>query len=185
MRTIEAIAREIQEKMPSEFVERAEALRVNEDKCRWESGDMSMELVDEWGENYPKTAIRMALAWTFGVSEGTIRDRERVSRAVDAPRRASHPLISHRMWRIAIAATEPGNVIAQIEGYYDAYTRLPSIDQVLGWRNEDGFSPVFLWQMRASRLKSYADKIIYDDQAPEDLKGLAKWMVYKLDRLST
>ena len=182
MANIESIAQEIYDNMPPEFVALVEGVRNRDEAARWESGRLSADYIDEQDGRYPKTAVRMALAMRFGCSENTIRDREYIYRAVPEARRVSHPLITHRMWRIAIAATDPDDFVGQIEGYYEAWGKLPSIDTLLSWRRDNGgLDARFVWAQRLDRLRSYVDKLLHDEQAPREVKLLARWMAHRLD----
>ena len=136
--SIEAIAQEILDSLPKATKDRAESIRAAGERERWESGDLSLELVDELYPIRPKAAIRLAVAILYHCSEGTIRDRERVCRLVSPTLRNTLPIITYHFWRAC--SMDPPNMIDyayQIEGYQYAYDKLPSVGQVYAWVKGD------------------------------------------------
>jgi hypothetical protein len=63
-------------KFPEELIERLQQNTADEDKARWDDGDVAADLVDEFGDQYPKGLIRKRVAIEAGLSTGTIRQRE-------------------------------------------------------------------------------------------------------------
>ena len=167
--SIESMAREIQDIWDAEFIRRLLYYRNNEEAARWYTGDLAVDLVDELLKDYPVTAIRLAMAREYGCSEGTIRDRERVSRHVPQSERADNPNITHRMWREIISG-DVDELLSQIYAHAEAYGEYPTIAQIREWRDDAGGTVVHVWVQRVESLQAPLEKIIYDDMVPEELR---------------
>lgn len=152
---------------------------------RWESGYLSMDLVDEIaGEKYPATAVRLAVAMLYKLPEATIRDRERVCRRVSRDMRAAHPLINFHLWRACVSTGAGDNTmsyVAQIEAFFEAWERLPRVEEVWGWikaDNDGECRPV--WQSRLDGVIASLEKLHRDNQLPEPIALVVGEILQKL-----
>jgi len=163
---------------------------ANAEAERWNSGQLSIDIIEEF---YPHpvptlTACRLAVAQLYECGEGTIRDRERVARLVSEDLRRAHPLLTYHYWRACTQASPIDGdknagileMVAQIEAHTEAYGKKPLISTVYGWVVEgDELQPVF--RRRMESIVGLIDKIIADPRTPEAGRVVFRWMKGYID----
>ena len=180
---INGAARRLRLSLPREVREKASASVRNAESMRWDSGELSLELVDELpvdvetGMPYSKTAIRMCVASMYDAREGTIRSREYVCRNVSKSMRSNYPFMTYEYWRSCCGAKPEGDqskedailyIADQVWAYYDAYDEMPSVDTVRSWVGEGDVKLVYI--KRTEGIIATCDKIIEDKRTPSELR---------------
>lgn len=171
VQTIEDYADEIMAELPESEIEAIRQDKKREDLIRWRAGDRSARWVDAFrNTEVPRSAVRLALARLYEWSEETIRDYERISRAVPPETRADHPVLTHRMWREVIPANDPMELVTQIEEYTEAHGHTPTLAQIQAWRDKDDEPVRVLWHIRMERLESVLEKIVNDPRTSDEVR---------------
>jgi hypothetical protein len=152
---------------------------------RWESGQDSIDLIDERpidperNKPYSKTAIRICVGMMYDKDDETIRLREHVTRVV-GDLRENYPkgVITFEYWRAMIGVKpakgeDKREALARIAGeviaHYNAYGRKPTPGMVRSWAH--GNRVVEVWRLQTEGLVSKYDKIWEDAQTPVLLHG--------------
>jgi hypothetical protein len=180
-RTIEEWADEIQAELPESEREAIRQDAENEDLVRWRAGDRSIAWVQAYkNTDVPRTAVRLALAREYKWAEETIRDYERVSRAVPPELRNDHPILTHRMWREVIPADDMMELVVQIEEYTEAHGHVPSLSQISAWRDDDDKPVRLLWHIRMESLESTLERLVNDPRADVHVRQYLREVLAKV-----
>lgn len=168
--------------LPDAIKEKAYTSILNAEDMRWDSGDLSIDIIDEHpidpykNKPYSKTAIRMTVATLYHTVESTIRSREYVCRNITPDIRASKPGMTYEYWRACCGAKPVDgqkkrrailDVADQIDEYTEAYGCMPSVSAVRSWTSEDELALVYI--ARTESIISHCEKIIEDERTPPRL----------------
>jgi len=136
---------------------------INEDDCYWRSAELAIWYREN--TDAPVSACNMAAGLIYRRSESSIRDRVRVYHAVPEGLREELEFLTSSYWRECAVSDDLQATVDranQVSGHYYAYGKLPSIDTVRSWWNNEKADLV--WRQRLGSVKSLIEKIIADPQ---------------------
>ena len=183
--TVETQAREIRNALPDAVKEQIARQKKGSETERWGSGRLASEMVDELcsSHRYSKTAVRLAIAWEYDVTESTIRERERIARIVTDEMREAHPVLTFHYWRAAVnGGDKMMEIVNQVEEYAEAWGYKPSLGQVFGWLHDNGdLRPI--WRYRIDNLLSACERIVGDPLTPGGIRELLDALIEGIGKL--
>ncbi|MBA7526221.1 hypothetical protein ES705_18382 [subsurface metagenome] len=171
-------------KLPEELILRLQDNTRKEDEARWDDGDITADLVDEFGDVFGKLLVRKRIAIEAELGTSTIRQREEMSRFYDSDLRAEfgsdkYPGFDGLSWSQLRAIKPAGRsgwkALARwaIKSADDFGGRVAPVDAIIAHRLGKG-SPALTWEDRFVRAWNLFDEIVVDDDAPGDLVEAAQ-----------
>jgi hypothetical protein len=124
------------------------------------TGDLAAQVADEYGHLYAHADILRALADQTHIQYDSLRDRERVARAIPRSARLQYPLSFHQ-WRACMSRHSDPISIAEWAVSQD---KLPTVNEIREHVGADPENP--RWLKRFIRLQDIAQSIIIDDDTP-------------------
>ena len=166
--------------LPDELIERLQDNTRKEDDARWDDGDITADLVDEFGITFGKALVRKRIAIEAELGSSTIRQREEMSRFYSPDLREKFggkgflgfDGLSWSQWRAIKPAGPSGwKALARwaIKSADDFGGRVAPVDAIIAHRLGDEGSPAITWEDRFKRMWDLCDEIVVDGDAPEDM----------------
>jgi hypothetical protein len=158
-------------KFPDDLIERLQQNTEDEDKARWDDGDVTADIVDEFGEQYGKGLVRKRVAIEAGLSSGTIRQREDMSRFFAFPDRVIYDVLTWSQLRACKPAGIDWRDLADwaIESADDFGGRPAPVDAIVAKRlSDDGKLPP-TWKDKLDKVMEALSEIVTMDDVPKDV----------------
>ena len=146
----EAQSRQLISVAPYELLQKHHNLAKMQDLAYWGSGELSIELQDLYYPKFSKAAIRKVVGEIYSIAINTVRDRERIAKAVSPALRNAHPYLKFSHWRNIVPAgvQKAQEMLCESQTMFEMEERGPSVDQILSWRNTEGIDATPPWIYR-------------------------------------
>jgi hypothetical protein len=131
------------------------------------TGDLSIQTVDEYSHLFEHADILRALADATHIQYDSLRDRERVARAIPLKARQIYPLSFHQ-WRACMSRhSDP----IQVAEWCVDQDKLPTVEEI---RNHVGPDPeVPKWLKTWNKMQQLAEALVMYDDTPASVYEVA------------
>ena len=152
----------------------------------WGSGELSINLQEEFYPEYSKAAIRKAVGNIYSISMNTVRDRERIFMSVDVALRNAVPFLKFSHWRNIVPAgqEEANNILWEAVTMFEAEGRGPSVDQILAWRNTEGMDATPPWIYRLQKGVEKFEMTRDDPRADPQIRMICEKAIIDIEERS-
>lgn len=159
--------------LPDYAIELLRQFTGDSDKIQWSIGDVSLALVDEFGDMYGKAPVREKIASETGLAPETVRDRENMARFFSEESRLEYDVLGYHQLRACKAAGKKWREYADwaIESA-DKYGGRPAPVAVIRAKIRGANDEEPGWYRKYTKVVDLVEAVIADESVPEPIRNM-------------